>query len=72
MRYDTFGNYHVDPTSEEIHNLNTTVPGLLGYRTQRAQGPESFVDNLDAGNNFIGPGPSVQEESDNYMHWDAR
>ena len=47
MRYDTFGNYHVDPTAAKLHNFNTTVPGVLGYQSQRADGPPGYTQNID-------------------------
>ena len=38
MRYDQFGNYHVNPMDRMAHDFNSSVPGLLGYRTQSGSG----------------------------------
>ena len=49
MRYDHFGNYHVDPLDRMAHKFNTSVPGLLGYRTQRGGGDSPLQETLESG-----------------------
>ena len=69
MRYDQFGDMG-HPIDRMAHKLNTTVPGILGYRPQRTDVPEDYetLDPMDQsfGSGLDGPvGPTRTVETFN-------